>query len=185
MDELHDRLSLEVRRFQGLTEDEEGSEEEATETEEEEEEEEEEVVEEELEPEEGHTEDPQPPSPTLQWMPQVTQEQKEALLWYAHHPGDPLGQLDAGLKASVLHKEESELPNFWLRARQKQLKDYKTRDFVLQHRRLEEREKPLKVAMVGQPNSGKSSIINALLQEDRCIVDDANGATPKTTPVTE
>ena len=36
----------------------------------------------------------------------------------------------------------------------------------------EEAEGPVKVAVVGKPNVGKSSFINAILNEERSIVDD-------------
>lgn len=41
----------------------------------------------------------------------------------------------------------------------------------------ETEEKPLRVAIVGRPNAGKSSYINRLLREDRVIVSDVAGTT--------
>lgn len=40
-----------------------------------------------------------------------------------------------------------------------------------------EDEKTIKIAIVGRPNAGKSSIINSLLNEDRVIVSDVSGTT--------
>jgi len=40
-----------------------------------------------------------------------------------------------------------------------------------------EEDKTIKIAIVGRPNAGKSSIINALLNEDRVIVSDVSGTT--------
>lgn len=40
-----------------------------------------------------------------------------------------------------------------------------------------EEENTIKIAIVGRPNAGKSSIINALLNEDRVIVSDVSGTT--------
>lgn len=41
----------------------------------------------------------------------------------------------------------------------------------------EEEEHPLNIAVVGKPNAGKSSLVNALLGEERCIVSDVPGTT--------
>lgn len=54
------------------------------------------------------------------------------------------------------------------------LLDIVTKDFI----EIEEKEdKRIKYAVVGRPNSGKSSIINAILKEDRNIVTDIPGTT--------
>lgn len=42
---------------------------------------------------------------------------------------------------------------------------------------LPEEEKKIKIAIVGRPNAGKSSIVNSLLNEDRVIVSDVSGTT--------
>mmetsp|Transcript_4396 Transcript_4396/g.10417 ORF Transcript_4396/g.10417 Transcript_4396/m.10417 type:complete len:512 (+) Transcript_4396:790-2325(+) len=118
--------------------------------------------------------------PALKWKPPMplTDEQKAALRWYAKHPADPFGAAHPELKASVLHKENpGEVRRYWLNAPKKKLPDKETRDYVLQFRRLEEEEQPMRLSVVGLPSTGKSSIINALLQEDRCIVDEADGTT--------
>lgn len=41
----------------------------------------------------------------------------------------------------------------------------------------EEQDKRIKIAIVGRPNAGKSSIVNALLNADRVIVSDVSGTT--------
>lgn len=41
----------------------------------------------------------------------------------------------------------------------------------------EEQDKSIKIAIVGRPNAGKSSIVNALLNADRVIVSDVSGTT--------
>lgn len=42
---------------------------------------------------------------------------------------------------------------------------------------LPQEEKKIKIAIVGRPNAGKSSIVNALLNEERVIVSDVSGTT--------
>ncbi len=42
---------------------------------------------------------------------------------------------------------------------------------------INENEKSIKIAIVGRPNAGKSSIVNALLNENRLIVSDISGTT--------
>lgn len=41
----------------------------------------------------------------------------------------------------------------------------------------EEEDKAIKIAIVGRPNAGKSSIVNSLLKEERVIVSDVSGTT--------
>ncbi len=48
---------------------------------------------------------------------------------------------------------------------------------VPEHHRAEERPGAIKVAIVGQPNVGKSSLVNALLREERVLVDEKAGTT--------
>lgn len=54
------------------------------------------------------------------------------------------------------------------------LLDILTQDFEQSE---EEIEEAIKIAIVGRPNAGKSSIINALLKEERVIVSDVSGTT--------
>lgn len=51
-----------------------------------------------------------------------------------------------------------------------------TEDFIATEEILKE-DKNIKIAIVGRPNAGKSSIVNALLNEDRVIVSDVSGTT--------
>ena len=50
-----------------------------------------------------------------------------------------------------------------------------TEDFEIQEET--EQEKIIKIAIVGRPNAGKSSIVNAVLNENRVIVSDISGTT--------
>ncbi len=56
----------------------------------------------------------------------------------------------------------------------KELLDYLTKDITIQD---EEEENILKFCFIGRPNVGKSSLINALLNEERVIVSDVAGTT--------
>lgn len=56
------------------------------------------------------------------------------------------------------------------------LLDIITEDFKTEDEEKEE-DKTLKIAIVGRPNAGKSSIVNALLGENRVIVSDVSGTT--------
>ena len=55
------------------------------------------------------------------------------------------------------------------------LLDEITEDFEVNDN--EEKSNAIKIAVVGRPNAGKSSLVNALLNEDRVIVSDVSGTT--------
>ena len=55
------------------------------------------------------------------------------------------------------------------------LLDVLTKDFEVEDEIID--ENTIKIAIVGRPNAGKSSIINALLNEERVIVSDVSGTT--------
>lgn len=55
------------------------------------------------------------------------------------------------------------------------LLDVITKDFEQEDAQVD--ENTIKIAIVGRPNAGKSSIVNALLNEDRVIVSDVSGTT--------
>lgn len=147
---------------------------------EEEEEEEEEEYDEELEGlKEEEAAEVQLPT-TKPWLTPaaLTETQKMALRWYANHPADPIGELDSALKAAVLEDGDEKTPKSrLLRAPQRSLPDKKTRDFVLGFKRDYQLSKPVKLAVVGLPGTGKSSMINALLNDERSVVNEKDGTT--------
>jgi len=57
------------------------------------------------------------------------------------------------------------------------LLDLITEDFSREEDESDEEEHIVRVAIVGRPNAGKSSIVNALLNENRVIVSDVSGTT--------
>lgn len=60
------------------------------------------------------------------------------------------------------------------------LLDAVTSDFEAPTEDEEVENRPIRIAIVGKPNAGKSSIVNALLGKDRCIVSDISGTTRDT-----
>lgn len=60
------------------------------------------------------------------------------------------------------------------------LLDAVTADFEPPSEDEEVENRPIRIAIVGKPNAGKSSIVNALLGKDRCIVSDVSGTTRDT-----
>lgn len=60
------------------------------------------------------------------------------------------------------------------------LLDVVTKDFETQSEEEENIERPIRIAIVGKPNAGKSSIVNALLGKERVIVSDVSGTTRDT-----
>lgn len=60
------------------------------------------------------------------------------------------------------------------------LLDAVTSDFEAPTEEEEVENRPIRIAIVGKPNAGKSSIVNALLGKDRCIVSDVSGTTRDT-----
>lgn len=60
------------------------------------------------------------------------------------------------------------------------LLDAVTSDFEVPAEEEEVENRPIRIAIVGKPNAGKSSIVNALLGKDRCIVSDISGTTRDT-----
>jgi len=57
------------------------------------------------------------------------------------------------------------------------LLDLITENFTAAEEDLEQEDKTIKIAIVGRPNAGKSSIVNSILNEDRVIVSDVSGTT--------
>ncbi|CAD7967959.1 unnamed protein product [Amoebophrya sp. A25] len=125
--------------------------------------------------------------------PNLTPEQRRALAYFARHPGgititDPILQ-----KALDMEKFEAAATRGGVEAVRKLLpgtgaKDERgqekwdaaaaLRDKIMGAKREADLfERPLKVAVIGMPNSGKSSLINALLGSPRMVVHFESGTT--------
>ncbi|MBI2945447.1 MAG: ribosome biogenesis GTPase Der [Candidatus Wallbacteria bacterium] len=63
------------------------------------------------------------------------------------------------------------------------LLDAVARELKAHHPVLEVDEEPVRVAIVGRPNVGKSSLINRLIEDERVLVDDQPGTTRDPVPV--
>jgi len=114
----------------------------------------------------------------------LTPEKLAALRWYATHPSDPLGRVNPALKKRILEHTKKDddnsglnLPSRILNRRKGKLKTKEQLDYVMNARRKQDLTDPLKVAVVGVPNGGKSTLINAFLEDNRMIVDGQAGTT--------
>ncbi|MBI3890628.1 MAG: ribosome biogenesis GTPase Der [Candidatus Wallbacteria bacterium] len=63
------------------------------------------------------------------------------------------------------------------------LLDAVVRELKAHHKVIEVDDEPVRVAIVGRPNVGKSSLINRLIDEERVLVDDKPGTTRDPVPV--
>eukprot|EP00397_Hematodinium_sp_SG-2012_P007614 GEMP01007662.1.p1 GENE.GEMP01007662.1~~GEMP01007662.1.p1 ORF type:complete len:706 (-),score=212.80 GEMP01007662.1:1328-3445(-) len=197
MEDLYDRMTQVLRVAAGASNDvaEDDDEEEDEDEEDEEEEEEEDDVlgdvqeeyeedeelgsdgEEKAESDEEKVEDE--PLPSWVDLDGMTPEKRAALRWYAVHPSDPLGSVSGSLKREVLRdvRDPNELHEGLIKRRKGKLKTLEQLNYVMQGRRDQQMEEPLKVSVVGIPNGGKSTLINALLEDNRMIVNDTQGTT--------
>ncbi len=57
------------------------------------------------------------------------------------------------------------------------------KDHFAKNSRIKQMKKPIKIAVVGKQNVGKSSLVNSLLKENRLVISDIPGTTRDTIPI--
>ncbi len=92
---------------------------------------------------------------------------------------ETLGGVVSRIQVSIDYPENTDLPEYNLKEIGKSIEEFKNEitSIVVDSQRLVNYSKGIKVALVGIPNAGKSSLLNTLLKEDRAIVSDIEGTT--------
>ncbi len=90
-----------------------------------------------------------------------------------------LGDVVSRIQVSIDYPENTDLPEYNLKEIGKSILEFKdeVESIVNDSQRLVNYSKGIKIALVGIPNAGKSTLLNTLLKEDRAIVSDIEGTT--------
>lgn len=98
---------------------------------------------------------------------------------YINNSIEKLGSIVSRIQVSIDYPENTDLPEYNLEKIGESIDELLTEvnDIVIDSQRLVNYSKGIKIAIVGKPNAGKSSLLNVLLKEDRAIVSDIEGTT--------
>lgn len=83
------------------------------------------------------------------------------------------------IQVGIDYPENTDLPEYNLEVLKKELIKYlkKLESIITDSKKLQKVSEGIKVAIIGIPNAGKSTLLNALLNEDKAIVTDIEGTT--------
>jgi len=102
---------------------------------------------------------------------------KNAPLPSVDSPSEELREEEAALLAGDEEAIYEHEHKGWMSRRVSGLKTREQRAFVLSKRQRVMFDKEVNISFIGQPNSGKSSLVNALLHSERMVVDAVPGST--------
>lgn len=90
-----------------------------------------------------------------------------------------LGDVVSRIQVSIDYPENTDLPEYNLENIGDSIKKFKKEieSIIIDSQRLVNYSSGIKIALVGIPNAGKSTLLNSLVKEDRAIVSDIEGTT--------
>lgn len=92
---------------------------------------------------------------------------------------DYFSNILARIQVSIDYPENQDLPEYSLLTIKKDLQKYekKLKKIIEESKSIIKVSLGIKIAIIGKPNAGKSSLLNALINEDKAIVSDIKGTT--------